>query len=199
MESLRVQEIRSCAEIACKPFSQLGLNSVQKAADFPPRAPELGRDFGNRVAFVPESEHPALVRLERRKNAIDGVGHLDRFLVLGVAAENYGLMGPVKAALDSSLAFLAKSFSPAEPALQRRQRPDNRGRRGDVDQLFRPGAYPPDILLMAHVLRKSVGDRLLKENTTIAEVGALVSKEAGALLNSVCTTRTHASRHVRDG
>ena len=28
-----------------------------------------------------------------------------------MASENYGLMGPVKAALDSSLAFLAKSFS----------------------------------------------------------------------------------------
>jgi len=29
-----------------------------------------------------------------------------------MAAENYGYMGPAKAALDSSLAFLAKSFSP---------------------------------------------------------------------------------------
>ena len=28
-----------------------------------------------------------------------------------MAAENYGFMAPVKAALDSSLAFLAKSFS----------------------------------------------------------------------------------------
>ena len=28
-----------------------------------------------------------------------------------MASENYGLMGPIKAALDSSLAFLAKSFS----------------------------------------------------------------------------------------
>ncbi len=28
-----------------------------------------------------------------------------------MAAENYGIMGPVKAALDSSLAFLSKSFS----------------------------------------------------------------------------------------
>ncbi len=28
-----------------------------------------------------------------------------------MAAENYGYMGPAKAALDSSLAFLAKSFS----------------------------------------------------------------------------------------
>jgi enoyl-[acyl-carrier protein] reductase I len=28
-----------------------------------------------------------------------------------MAAENYGYMGPVKAALDSSLCFLAKSFS----------------------------------------------------------------------------------------
>lgn len=29
-----------------------------------------------------------------------------------MAAENYGLMGPVKAALDSTICFLAKSFSP---------------------------------------------------------------------------------------
>jgi enoyl-[acyl-carrier protein] reductase I len=29
-----------------------------------------------------------------------------------MASENYGFMGPIKAALDSSLAFLAKSFSP---------------------------------------------------------------------------------------
>ena len=28
-----------------------------------------------------------------------------------MASENYGFMGPIKAALDSSLAFLAKSFS----------------------------------------------------------------------------------------
>ena len=28
-----------------------------------------------------------------------------------MASENYGYMGPIKAALDSSLAFLAKSFS----------------------------------------------------------------------------------------
>ena len=28
-----------------------------------------------------------------------------------MASENYGFMAPVKAALDSSLAFLAKSFS----------------------------------------------------------------------------------------
>jgi enoyl-[acyl-carrier protein] reductase I len=30
-----------------------------------------------------------------------------------MAAENYGLMGPVKAALDSAVAFLAKSYAPA--------------------------------------------------------------------------------------
>ena len=32
-----------------------------------------------------------------------------------MASENYGFMAPVKAALDSSLAFLAKSFGPTPP------------------------------------------------------------------------------------
>ena len=108
-----------------------------------------------------------------------------------MASENYGYMAPIKAALDSSLAFLAKSFSrfsqvrfnavapgllktsasagipgyvdsylyaeqatlrkqavqhggggqrggvPAEPALQRHQRPAARGRRRNEHQLLR--------------------------------------------------------------
>ena len=108
-----------------------------------------------------------------------------------MASENYGYMAPIKAALDSSLAFLAKSFSQfsqvrfnavapgllktsasagipgyvdsylyaeqatlrkqavqnrgsgqcgrvsAEPALQRHQRPADRGRRRNEHQLLR--------------------------------------------------------------
>ena len=111
-----------------------------------------------------------------------------------MASENYGYMAPIKAALDSSLAFLAKSFSrfsrirfnavapgllktsasagipgyvdaylyaeqviprkqavanrrgrprrgvPVEPAFQRHQRPADRRRRRDVDQLLRSRA-----------------------------------------------------------
>ena len=114
-----------------------------------------------------------------------------------MASESYGYMAPIKAALDSSLAFLAKSFSrfsrvrfnavapgllktsasagipgyvdsylyaeqviprkravateevanagglPAQSAIQRRQRPADRGRRRHVDQLFRPRSDPP--------------------------------------------------------
>ena len=40
-----------------------------------------------------------------------------------MASENYGFMAPIKAALDSSLVFLAKSFSQLLPRpLQRRRR-----------------------------------------------------------------------------
>ena len=132
-----------------------------------------------------------------------------------MASENYGFMAPIKAALDSSLAFLAKSFSrfsrvrfnavapgllktsasagipglrrflplrragdaaqagradrgsrqrgrvPAQPALQRHQRPADRRRRRHVDQLLRPRHCSPQRRQIASALnwsRKELGN-----------------------------------------